>query len=94
MFSESQNPESWDRCEGRKLQKSTNPNFFARNALIFPVSAKKKFGKICKAMQPTIENKGNFLARLARNLQKPRHPRVLQGSDRRAGDAACIGYAA
>jgi hypothetical protein len=55
---------------------------------------KKKFGKICKVESSTLEIKGIFLSRLARNLQKPRHPRVLQGSDRRAGEAARLGYAA
>jgi hypothetical protein len=40
--------------------KTMNPNFFARNALISHISAKKKFGKICENKSSAIENKGNF----------------------------------
>jgi len=35
-----------------------NPNFFARNALIFLIPPKKKFGKICRTKLPALENKG------------------------------------
>jgi len=37
-----QNPETQKRNEGHKTQKSMIPNFFARNALISLISAKKK----------------------------------------------------
>jgi hypothetical protein len=56
-----------------------NPNFSRRNSLISPISAKNKFGKIWKAKQSTIENKGVFCSSESRNLAKPRHPRILQG---------------
>jgi hypothetical protein len=43
------------------------------------IIAKKKFGKICKAKQPIIENKGIFCGRKSPNPAKARHARVLQG---------------
>jgi hypothetical protein len=72
---------SWNRSpeESRQTRKIAIPNFFARNALISHISPKKKFGKICKAKLPTVENKGIFCGSNAPNRADPRHPRVLQG---------------
>jgi hypothetical protein len=68
------------RPQGRSRNpKTKNPNFLSRKALIFPISAKNKFGKICKAKQSTIENKWIFSTPIRRILQKRRHPRILQG---------------
>ncbi|MGA2795298.1 MAG: hypothetical protein ABSE69_17580, partial [Roseiarcus sp.] len=84
LFFGSLNPLS-HRCEGgREIQKTMNPNFLTLNSLISPVSPKNKFGKICKAKSSTIENKGNLSAPNRRILQRPRHPRILQGLSRRA----------
>jgi len=59
--------------------KIENPNFFDRKPLISHISAKKKFGKICKAKLPAIENMGDFRRPESPNRVRPRHPRILQG---------------
>jgi hypothetical protein len=56
--------------------------------LIFPISRKNKFAKIWKTKSPAIENKGNFLARNRRILEKSRRARILQGCRRRAAKRA------
>ena len=69
-----------------EIQKSRFQIFFARNALIFLVSPKKKFGKISKAKCSALENKGKFLALNCRTLQKPRPPAVPEGSRSAGGE--------
>jgi hypothetical protein len=45
----------------RQTRRSRFPNFFGSNALISPDPPKNKFGKIWRAKESVVENKGVFL---------------------------------